>query len=171
MSESLLVLIGAEIGPIFLIYLTTKRKGENDVRNLALDRERDEGCRGFCQEVLGLFRACGRGDCRRVHWQVVDLWNTANDCGDCGSCGDTEEMSVKKTIGDFFLDHNDDGDEKRFWGNIFLLCSLVFAFVYGPVPATWETAGGMATIGVGLLWKASSADAKASVTSKQDEGK
>ncbi len=65
---------------------------------------------------------------------------------------------ILKTLGDFFLDKNGDGDEKRFWGNVLMAVAVVVVIIWKPGTDTWATAGGLITAGTTLLWKASSAD-------------
>ena len=68
--------------------------------------------------------------------------------------------TILKTLGDFFLDRNGDGDEKRFWGNVLMVCVVYVVVTNKPGPEMWATAGGLLTAASALLWKASSADSK-----------
>jgi hypothetical protein len=56
---------------------------------------------------------------------------------------------ILKTLGDFFLDHNGDGDEKRLLG----IGLVVFACVYIAAIKPGDLAGflGIAGVGTGLL--------------------
>jgi hypothetical protein len=68
---------------------------------------------------------------------------------------------IWKTIGDFFLDRNGDGDDKRFWGSILIIVAMVYLFTHaGNGTDTWVVCGGLLTVATSLLWKASSADSK-----------
>lgn len=68
---------------------------------------------------------------------------------------------ILKTFGDFFLDRDGDGDDKRFWGAVFFVVAIVYLFTRPAGPEVWAVSGGLITFGTGLLWKASSADTKA----------
>jgi len=66
-----------------------------------------------------------------------------------------------KVLGDFFLDRNGDGDDKRFWGAVLMVVAIVYLFTSGQKgPDLWTVVGGLLVVASGLLWKASSADTK-----------
>src|SRR5574340_359267 len=67
---------------------------------------------------------------------------------------------ILKTLGDFFLDRNGDGDDKRFWGAALIIVAIVYLFTRPAGPDVWAVCGGLLTFATGLLWKASSADTK-----------
>ncbi len=69
--------------------------------------------------------------------------------------------TILKVIGDFFLDRNGDGDDKRFWGAALIIVAVVYLFTHAPGADLWVVVGGLLTFATGLLWKASSADTKA----------
>jgi hypothetical protein len=68
--------------------------------------------------------------------------------------------SVVKTLGDFFLDKNGDGDDKRFWGAVLMVVAIIYLFTRPAGPDAWAVCGGLITFATGLLWKASTADTK-----------
>lgn len=68
---------------------------------------------------------------------------------------------ILKTIGDFFLDKNGDGDDKRFWGAVLIIVAIVYLFTSIQKGVDlWAVVGGLLTFATTLLWKASSSDTK-----------
>lgn len=74
-------------------------------------------------------------------------------------------------IGDFFLDKDNNGDEKRFWGNILIICGIVYAFTHSAGESMWITSGGFITLGLGALTIAMKGDTMSSPTITQLKAK
>ena len=59
---------------------------------------------------------------------------------------------------DFVQDKNGGSDEKRLLGAAFLIAALIYVFTRTAGADVWTVAGGMATVGVGLLTVAGAQD-------------
>lgn len=65
---------------------------------------------------------------------------------------------ILSVIGDFFLDKDNNGDEKRFWGNVLIIIAIVYLFLHAPGESTWITVGGLITFGGAFLTVAMKGD-------------
>ena len=67
-------------------------------------------------------------------------------------------QTIARKFGDFFLDKQDNGDEKRLWGNVLIACGIVVVFTNAPGTDSWITAGGLIVLGLGALTVAGAQD-------------